>query len=73
MQVQYFFKLTADQKSIVAGRRCLIVKDQQRPLRQYGPGTLAQCHAVDEYVDVQQYYDAILVYAELILRWTGLS
>lgn len=43
------------------------------PTLQYGPGTLAQCHAVDEYVDVQQYYDAILVYAGLILQWGGLT
>lgn len=39
------------------------------PTLQYGPGTLAQCHAVDEYIDIQQYYDAILIYAGLILSW----
>ena len=41
----------------------------QMPTLQYGPGTLAQCHAVDEYIDIEQYYDAIAIYAELILGW----
>lgn len=39
------------------------------PTLQYGPGTLAQCHAVDEHIELEQYFDAILVYAELILNW----
>jgi acetylornithine deacetylase len=41
------------------------------PTIQYGPGGLAQCHAVDEYVEVQDYLDAILVYAHLILNWAA--
>lgn len=39
------------------------------PTLQYGPGKLAQCHAIDEYVELEQYYDAIMIYAELILHW----
>lgn len=36
---------------------------------QYGPGRLAQCHAVDEFVDIEQYIDAIKTYAALIMNW----
>lgn len=36
---------------------------------QYGPGNEEQCHSVNEYVAVEEYYKAILVYAQLILCW----
>lgn len=39
------------------------------PTLQYGPGSLEQCHTVDEYVSVEQYLDAIKIYANLILEW----
>lgn len=39
------------------------------PTLQYGPGSLEQCHTVDEFVTVEQYLDAIKIYAELILSW----
>lgn len=39
------------------------------PTLQYGPGNLAQCHAVDEWVEIDDYLRSILVYAELILEW----
>lgn len=39
------------------------------PTLQYGPGSLEQCHAVNEYVTVEQYLDAIKIYAHLILQW----
>lgn len=39
------------------------------PTLQYGPGALAQCHTANEYVEVSQYLDAILIYARLILDW----
>jgi len=39
------------------------------PTIHYGPGRLSECHSVDEYVETQQYLDAILIYACLILRW----
>jgi len=35
----------------------------------YGPGGLAQCHGIDEWVSVEDYLNVILVYAELILEW----
>ena len=39
------------------------------PTLQYGPGRLKECHAIDEYVTLESYYDAILTYASLILTW----
>lgn len=39
------------------------------PTLQYGPGSIAQCHAVDEYIEINQFFDAILLYAQLILEW----
>jgi len=41
------------------------------PTLQYGPGALEQSHAIDEYVTVEQYLDAIKIYAHLILDWCG--
>ena len=39
------------------------------PTIQYGPGNLPQCHAVDEWVSIDDYLQVILVYAKLILEW----
>ncbi|SHK20573.1 M20 family metallopeptidase [Hespellia stercorisuis] len=39
------------------------------PTLQYGPGSLEQCHTVNEYVTVDQYLDAIKIYVNLILEW----
>lgn len=39
------------------------------PTLQFGPGNLAQCHAVNEYVSIEAYLQAILIYARLILDW----
>lgn len=39
------------------------------PTLQFGPGTLAQCHAVDEWVEIEDYLNCILVYANMILTW----
>ncbi|MBU5256784.1 M20 family metallopeptidase [Tissierella praeacuta] len=36
---------------------------------QYGPGRQAQCHAVNEYIELEQYLDSILIYAQLIIDW----
>ena len=36
---------------------------------QYGPGNQEQCHSINEYVDVEEFYKAILVYAHFILTW----
>jgi acetylornithine deacetylase len=41
------------------------------PTIQYGPGALHQSHAADEYVELRDYLDAILMYAGLILNWGG--
>ena len=37
---------------------------------QFGPGNLPQCHAVNEYVEIEDYYKAILTYAQFILTWS---
>jgi acetylornithine deacetylase len=39
------------------------------PTIQFGPGNLEQCHAVNEYVEVEAYLQSILIYASLILTW----
>jgi len=39
------------------------------PTLQYGPGSLEQCHTANEFVAVEQYLDAIKIYANLILAW----
>ena len=39
------------------------------PTIQYGPGAPQQCHAMDEYVEINSYLDAILMYAGLIIFW----
>ena len=39
------------------------------PTVHYGPGELSVCHSVDEYVEVEDYLNNILVYAGLILDW----
>ena len=41
------------------------------PTVQYGPGSLEQCHAVNEFVTVDQYLDAIKIYANLIIEWAN--
>lgn len=35
----------------------------------YGPGSIEQAHGINEYVDVNQFYQAILVLAQTILEW----
>ena len=37
------------------------------PTIQFGPGNLAQCHGADEWLSMDAYLEAILIYAELIL------
>ena len=36
---------------------------------QYGPGNQEQCHSVNEYVEIESFYRAILIYAQMILTW----
>ncbi len=37
------------------------------PTIQFGPGNLAQCHGIDEWISIDAYLESILIYAELIL------
>lgn len=39
------------------------------PTVQFGPGRQGQCHVTNEYIEIKQYLDAILIYAQLILDW----
>lgn len=39
------------------------------PTVQFGPGNLAQCHGVDEWVSIDAYLESILIYANLILEF----
>lgn len=39
------------------------------PTLQFGPGRLAQCHTIDEYVELEQFQNSILIYAHLIRNW----
>lgn len=39
------------------------------PTIQFGPGALEQCHSVNEYVSIEQYLNAILIYAQMIMNW----
>ena len=36
---------------------------------QFGPGEVAQCHVIDEHIEIESFYEAILIYAQLILNW----
>lgn len=36
---------------------------------QFGPGNLSECHAINEFVELEQFFDAILIYANLILNY----
>lgn len=39
------------------------------PTIQFGPGNLEQCHAVNEYVEIDAYLESILIYAQMVLEW----
>ena len=39
----------------------------------YGPGELAQAHAVDESVAVDDLVDAARIYARLLIEWCGVA
>lgn len=39
------------------------------PTIQFGPGNLEQCHSPNEYVEIEAFWSAVLIYAELILTW----
>lgn len=37
----------------------------------YGPGSIRQAHGINEYVEVEQFYQVILVLAGTIMEWCG--
>ncbi len=39
------------------------------PTVQFGPGNIEQCHTVNEYISIESYMEAILVYANIILNF----
>ncbi|MFV0519402.1 MAG: M20 family metallopeptidase [Lachnospirales bacterium] len=39
------------------------------PTIQFGPGRNDQCHTIDEHIDINQFYEAILIYADFILNF----
>ncbi len=39
------------------------------PTIQYGPGRNDQCHTIDEHINIQEFFDAILLYANFILNF----
>lgn len=39
------------------------------PTLQYGPGSMKECHTVNEFLSIESYLKAILVYAQMILEW----
>lgn len=39
------------------------------PTMQFGPGGIDQCHAIDEYIEIADFWHAILMYATLIDEW----
>lgn len=43
------------------------------PTIQFGPGNLAQCHGVDEWVGIDDYLQSILIYANLILEFCSVK
>lgn len=36
---------------------------------EYGPAKQEQCHSVNEHIEIEEYFKAILFYAQLILTW----
>ena len=43
------------------------------PTIQFGPGNLAQCHGIDEWLDLDAYFESILIYAQLILDFCSMD
>jgi acetylornithine deacetylase len=38
-----------------------------------GPGNVRQAHTIDEFIELDQFFKAIKVYANLIVRWVGVE
>lgn len=39
------------------------------PTLQYGPGSIKQCHTVNEYLNIDEYLESILLYSNIILNF----
>ena len=64
------WKLIMNLSGSPSGCDCRVWKNVAKcPTLQFGPGTQAQCHTINEYIEIEQYLDAILIYAQLILDW----
>lgn len=56
-------------KGSTAGNDARLMKNLAKiPTLILGPGSIEQCHSIDEYVEIQEYLDSILMYASLILN-----
>ncbi|UWD48866.1 M20 family metallopeptidase [Clostridioides difficile] len=56
-------------KGSTAGNDARLMKNLANiPTLILGPGSIEQCHSIDEYVEIQEYLDSILMYASLILN-----
>jgi acetylornithine deacetylase len=43
------------------------------PMIMYGPGSIEQAHAIDEWVSLDQYLQAVRILALFIVEWCGIS
>lgn len=41
------------------------------PTLQYGPGSIKQCHTVNEYLDINEYLETILLYSNIIINFAN--
>ncbi|MEZ7117150.1 M20 family metallopeptidase [Clostridioides difficile] len=56
-------------KGSTAGNDARVMKNlAEIPTLILGPGSIEQCHSIDEYVEIKEYLDSILMYASLILN-----
>lgn len=65
-------------KAVVSGLPCGCDGAQlsiigNMPVVVIGPGDIMQAHTVDECIEIEKYYQAIEVYANLIVDWVGIS
>ena len=37
------------------------------PTLQYGPGSIKQCHTVNEYLNIDEYLESILLYSNIVM------
>jgi acetylornithine deacetylase len=51
----------------------ILVSYDRIPTLLFGPGDIAQAHAVDEYLCLEDYFRATEIYALIALRWCGIA